>query len=68
MSLARAKIDIEVCIKCGACVPECPFEAIAQYDENFVISSSKCEPHCTIDCQQHCMTTCPVDAISIVTR
>ncbi|MDR0569972.1 MAG: 4Fe-4S binding protein [Clostridiales Family XIII bacterium] len=43
------------CIGCGACVAECPTEAIAEGDI-YVISADKC-----IDCGA-CADICPVDA------
>jgi ferredoxin len=43
------------CIGCGACVPDCPTEAISEGDI-YVIDADKC-----IDCGA-CADTCPVDA------
>ena len=50
------KISSE-CIKCGACAPVCPVEAIAEGDAQYGIDE-KC-----IDCGS-CASTCPVGAIS----
>lgn len=61
-----AKIDIEKCIKCTACIHECEHDAITEYDEVIVISYSKCSPYCTSGCQQGCRITCPVEAIEII--
>lgn len=44
------------CISCGACVPECPVEAISEGDSIYVIDADKC-----IDCGA-CVNVCPVDA------
>lgn len=44
------------CIACGACVPECPVEAIFEDDGKFVIDEEKC-----IDCGA-CASACPVEA------
>jgi ferredoxin len=46
----------DACIKCGACEPECPVEAITEGDEAYVIDADKC-----IDCGA-CASACPVDA------
>lgn len=43
------------CIACGACVGECPVDAISEGDI-YVIDAGKC-----IDCGA-CAAVCPVDA------
>jgi ferredoxin len=43
------------CISCGACVAECPVDAIAEGDP-YTIDADKC-----IDCSA-CASACPVDA------
>jgi len=45
------------CISCGACVGDCPTDAIAEGEGIYVIDAEKC-----IDCGA-CAPTCPVDAI-----
>ena len=47
----------EECIVCGACLSECPVEAISEGDEINVIDPAKCT-----DCGA-CVEVCPVDAI-----
>lgn len=47
----------EECINCGACVSECPEEAITEEEEISVIDPKKCT-----DCGS-CVEVCPVDAI-----
>jgi ferredoxin len=47
----------EECIVCGACLSECPVEAITEGDEINVINAAKCT-----DCGA-CVEVCPVDAI-----
>lgn len=46
------------CIQCGACIDECPQEAISEGDGKNVIDPDKC-----VDCGS-CAAVCPVDAIS----
>ncbi len=48
-------IDKDTCIACGACVSECPVEAISEGDY-MVIDADKC-----IDCGT-CAGVCPVGA------
>lgn len=45
------------CIKCGACEPECPVEAISEGETQYVIDADLC-----IDCGA-CAAVCAVDAI-----
>jgi ferredoxin len=54
---------LEDCISCGACVPECPVEAIAEGDSLYVIDANLC-----VECEGHndspaCVACCPVDCI-----
>ena len=44
------------CIMCGACVEDCPVEAISEGDGKYVIDADAC-----IDCGA-CAGSCPVDA------
>ena len=44
------------CIACGACMEECPVEAITEGDDKYNIDADKC-----IDCGA-CAGACPVDA------
>ncbi len=45
------------CVACGACIPECPVEAIAE-GEPYVIDPDLCT-----DCAA-CVDVCPTEAIS----
>lgn len=47
----------EECIVCGACISECPVEAISEGEEKYVIDPSKCT-----DCGA-CVEVCPTEAI-----
>jgi ferredoxin len=49
----------EECIACGACVPECPVEAISEGDPIYKIDADKCT-----DCGA-CVEVCPVEAIKL---
>ncbi|MCD6112471.1 MAG: 4Fe-4S binding protein [Bacteroidales bacterium] len=52
------KISKEICTACGACIDECPVEAISAGDEYYSI-----DPDICIDCGS-CADVCPVEAIS----
>ncbi|MBQ2686618.1 MAG: 4Fe-4S binding protein [Clostridia bacterium] len=52
------KINTDECLACGACVEECPVEAISEVDGKYVIDADKC-----IDCGT-CKDVCPVGAPS----
>ena len=45
------------CIQCGACIAECPVEAISEGDTQSIIDPDVC-----IDCGA-CEAACPVSAI-----
>jgi len=45
------------CVACGACIPECPVEAISE-GEPYVIDADLCT-----DCGA-CVDVCPTEAIS----
>lgn len=44
------------CISCGACMAECPVDAISEGADKYVIDADKC-----IECGA-CADVCPVDA------
>ncbi len=46
----------EECISCGACVDECPVEAISEGGDKYVIDANTCT-----ECGA-CADVCPVDA------
>ncbi len=46
----------DACITCGACVADCPVEAISEGENTYVIDADAC-----IDCGA-CADVCPVDA------
>jgi len=45
------------CVSCGACIGECPVDAITAGDSQYEISDA------CVDCGA-CVSACPVDAIS----
>ncbi len=47
----------EECINCGACIDECPEDAITEGEEISVIDPEKCT-----DCES-CVEVCPTEAI-----
>ncbi len=53
-----AHVISDECISCGACVAECPTEAISEGDTKYNIDPDTC-----IDCGA-CVGVCPVEAIS----
>jgi len=51
------------CISCGACISECPVNAIIEGDDHTTIDASLC-----VECEGHfaepqCVGVCPTDAI-----
>ena len=45
------------CVACGACINDCPVDAITAGDPTYSINADEC-----IDCAA-CTSSCPVDAI-----
>ena len=54
-----AKVDKEKCTGCGACVDECPSEAIKMVGDKAEIDAAACS-----DCGVG-IDACPVEAISL---
>ncbi|MBO6048006.1 MAG: 4Fe-4S binding protein [Erysipelotrichaceae bacterium] len=52
------KIDLDVCVACGACEGTCPVEAISMGDDGYVVDADAC-----IDCGA-CVDVCPTGAIA----
>jgi ferredoxin len=51
------KVDVELCVGCGACVDICPVNAIVMNDDKAFINEDICR-----NCQK-CVRVCPVGAI-----
>ena len=58
-----ALIITEECINCGACVPECPNEAISEGEDIFIIDPDKCTECVGWYDEPQCVQVCPVDSI-----
>ena len=54
-----AKVDMELCTGCGACVEVCPVEAITLRDGKAQVDDDKC-----VDCGVY-VGECPTEAISL---
>ncbi len=51
----------EECINCGACVPECPNEAISEGDSLYVIDPDRCTECVGFHDKEACQAVCPVE-------
>lgn len=49
------------CINCGACIPECPNEAISEGDGVHVIDPERCTECVGFHDKEACQTVCPVE-------
>ncbi len=58
-----ALIITDECINCGACVPECPNEAISEGEDIFIIDPDKCTECVGWYDEPQCVQVCPVDCI-----
>jgi NAD-dependent dihydropyrimidine dehydrogenase PreA subunit len=51
----------DTCINCGACLPECPNEAISEGDELYVIDPERCTECVGFHDHEACQAVCPVE-------
>lgn len=53
----------EECIACGACLPECPNDAISEGDPYYSIDPNRCTECVGFFDEPQCVGVCPTDAI-----
>jgi ferredoxin len=53
----------EECTSCGACVEDCPNEAISEGDPVYVIAAEKCTECAGFHEEPQCVAVCPVECI-----
>ena len=53
----------EDCLACGACMEECPNEAISEGDPMYVIDPNLCTECVGFYDEPQCVNVCPADAI-----
>lgn len=58
-----AMMITEECIVCGACLPECPNEAISEGDPIYIIDKETCTECEGFFDEPQCVNVCPVDCI-----
>jgi ferredoxin len=52
------RIDLSLCVGCGACAGNCPISAIEQVDDKYEINPKSC-----VGCGA-CESVCPINAVS----
>jgi len=60
------RINQDRCIRCGACMPECPNGGITETDGQYRINSGSCTECFGFNEQSSCLEVCPVEAIEEV--
>lgn len=58
-----ALIITDECTLCGACIDECPNDAISEGDDIYVINPYLCTECVGFYDEPQCVNVCPVDAI-----
>jgi ferredoxin len=51
----------DACINCGACVPECPNDAISEGGDIYVIDPERCTECVGFHEKEACQAVCPVE-------
>jgi ferredoxin len=59
--MTMATLITDECINCGACLPECPNEAIFEGEDLFVIDPDRCTECVGFHDEEACASVCPVD-------
>ena len=53
----------EECTSCGACVEDCPNQAISEGDTVYIIDPEKCTECVGFNEEPQCVAVCPVECI-----
>ena len=56
-----ATLILDECISCGACLPECPNQAIFEGEDLYFIESDRCTECVGFHDEEACAAVCPVD-------
>ena len=56
-----ATIILDECIACGACLPECPNQAIFEGEDLYFIEPDRCTECVGFHDEEACAAVCPVD-------
>jgi ferredoxin len=56
-----ATMITDECIHCGACLPECPNDAISDGGDQYVIDPGRCTECVGFHRAEACQSACPVD-------
>ncbi len=59
-----ALIITEECTSCGACVEDCPNQAISEGDPVYVIDAEKCTECVGFFDEPQCISVCPIECIA----
>ncbi|MDA8060588.1 MAG: YfhL family 4Fe-4S dicluster ferredoxin [Leptospirillum sp.] len=54
------------CISCGACIPECPNDAISEGDPVYIIDPELCTECVGFHEDPQCAAVCPIDECCIL--
>ncbi len=56
-----ATLILDECIGCGACLPECPNQAIFEGEQIYYIQPDRCTECVGFHVEEQCAKVCPVD-------
>jgi Fe-S-cluster-containing hydrogenase component 2 len=60
------RINQELCIRCGICLPECPNAGITETEEGYSIESGMCSECFGFHAESRCVELCPAGAVEDV--